>query len=122
MPSKECSKGELCSKDADDDIDLQEKIQLFLEDRSIETVTGIRRMGRDNLVKFVSKLSKRSGINCSIYPDTSGDTILFYHWDGMEEPVSIILADNPRKDILYGQDLCHQVPAVVRYNVMKKKD
>ena len=122
MPSKECSKGELCSKDADDDIDLQEKIQLFLEDRSIETVTGIRRMGRDNLVKFVSKLSKRSGINCSIYPDTSGDSILFYHWDGMEEPVSIILAVNPHKDILYGQDLCHQVPAVVRYNVIKKRN
>ena len=122
MPSKECSRGELCSKDADDDIDLQEKIQLFLEDHSIEAVTGIRRMGRDNLVEFVSKLSKRSGINCSIYPDTSGDTILFYHWDGMEEPVSAILADNLCKDILYGQDLCHQVPAVVRYNVMKKKD
>ena len=122
MPSKEYSKGELCSKDADDDIDLQEKIQLFLENRSIETVTGIRRMGRDNLVEFVSRLSKRSGVICSIYPDTSGDTILFYHWDGMEEPVSAILADNLCKDILYGQDLCHQVPAVVRYNVMKKKD
>ena len=29
-------------------------------------------------------------------------------------------SEDPDKDILYGQDLCHQVPAVVRYNVKKR--
>jgi len=119
MPSKETSKGELCSKDAENDIDLQEKIHLFLSDRSIETVTGIRRMGRDNLVNFVSKLSGQSGKKCSIFPDTDGDIVLFYHWEDMDGPASSILKDDPDKDILYGQDLCHQVPAVVRYNVIR---
>ena len=120
MPSKENSKGELCSRYAEEDIDLQEKIQLFLSDRSIETVTGIRRMGRDNLVNFVCQMGKQSEIDCSIYPDTSGNTILFYHWEEMDQPASAILKSNPEKDILYGQDLCHQVPAVVRYNVKKR--
>ena len=44
---------ELCSRYAEDDEDLQDKIRCFLDDRSIDAVTGIRRMGRDNLVRFV---------------------------------------------------------------------
>jgi hypothetical protein len=105
---------ELCSKYAEDDEDLQDKIRCFLSDRSIETVTGIRRMGRENLVRFVHQMSERS---CSIFPDTSGEIVVFYHWQGMEGPASEILEEDPDKDILYGQDLCHQVPAVVRFNV-----
>ena len=105
---------ELCSKFAVDDEDLQDKIRCFLSDRSIETVTGIRRMGRENLVRFVSEMGEG---DCSIFPDTSGRIVLFYHWQGMEGPVSEILEKDPEKDILFGQDLCHQVPAVVRYNV-----
>jgi hypothetical protein len=120
MPSKETSTGELCAKDAENDIDLQDKIQLFLTDRSIETVTGIRRMGRDNLVEFISKMSLKTRKVCSIYPETEGDIVIFYHWEGMDLPALNILKEYPDKDILYGQDLCHQVPAVVRYNVKKK--
>lgn len=122
MPSKETSNGELCSKDAEDDIDLQEKIRLFLSDRTIGTVTGIRRMGRDNLVDFVAELSRQSGKVCSIYPETNGDVVIFYHWDGMDNHAAAILKEFPDTDILYGQDLCHQVPAVVRYNIREKKD
>ena len=105
---------ELCSKFAVDDEDLQDKIRCFLSDRSIETVTGIRRMGRENLVRFVSEMGEG---DCSIFPDTSGRIVMFYHWQDIEAPASKILEKDPDKDILFGQDLCHQVPAVVRYNV-----
>lgn len=121
MPSKETSSGELCSKYAEDDLDLQDKIQCFLQDRSIGTVTGIRRMGRENLVKFVAEMCAHMGISSSIFPDTSGDVILFDHWEEMEGPSKEILDKNPKADILYGQDLCHQVPAVVRYRVEKEE-
>ncbi|MBQ7978811.1 MAG: hypothetical protein IJ248_03550 [Candidatus Methanomethylophilaceae archaeon] len=109
---------ELCSRYAEDDEDLQDKIRCFLEDRSIDAVTGIRRMGRENLVRFVSEMGSP---DCSIFPDTSGSIVIFYHWLDMDQPAQEILKEDPDKDILYGQDLCHQVPAVVRYNVKKRE-
>ena len=45
-------------------------------------------------------------MDISLYPDISGRTVIFRHWSDIEE------MDD--KDILYGQDLCHQVPAIVR--------
>ena len=109
---------ELCSRYAEDDKDLQDKIRCFLDDRSIDAVTGIRRMGRENLVRFVSEMGSP---DCSIFPDTSGRIVIFYHWLDMDQPAQEILKKDPDKDILYGQDLCHQVPAVVRYNVKKRE-
>lgn len=106
----------LCAKEAEDDTDLQDKIRLFVSDRSIASVTGIRRMGRENLVRFVSGICSEVGISYSIFPDTSGDTIIFYHWEGMDQPARELLDKEPGKDILFGQDLCHQVPAVVRWD------
>ncbi|MBE6524849.1 MAG: hypothetical protein E7Z65_08310 [Thermoplasmata archaeon] len=107
---------ELCAKSADDDTDLQEKIARFLEDRNIDTVTGIRRMGRDNLVDYVASKSNDSGRTCSIFPDiSSNDIIIFRQWHGLEDDMRELRARKPSLDILFGQDLCHQVPAVVRY-------
>ena len=107
---------ELCAKSADDDQDLKEKISRFISDRSIDTVTGIRRMGRDNLVDFLVLMCSSEGFTASVFPDTSSDRIIvFRHWTGMDDEVKRILSEKPDVDILYGQDLCHQVPAVVRY-------
>ena len=112
---------ELCSKSAYDDADLQEKIDRFLSDRSIDTVTGIRRMGRDNLVDFIAERCIASGRTCSIFPDvSSSDVILFRQWSNMDKEMKEIVFQKPGIDILFGQDLCHQVPAIVRYNVKEK--
>ena len=112
---------ELCSKSAYDDSDLQEKIERFLSDRRIDTVTGIRRMGRDNLVDFLKEMSEASGRTCSLYPDTtSSDIIVFRQWYEMDDEMNTLHLQKPDVDILFGQDLCHQVPAIVRYNVLKK--
>jgi len=107
---------ELCAKTVEDDPSFVEKVHHFVKDRSVDAVTGIRRMGRENMVDFVIQVCREEGIRCSLYPDTSGDTVIFYHWEGMEKPAASLIAENPEKDILYGQDLCHQVPAVVRWN------
>jgi len=110
---------ELCAKSPVDDSDLQEKIERFIDDRSIETVTGIRRMGRDNLVDFIAGMCKDRGLSCSIFPETSGRIVIFRHWSDMKGPADELLSSDPELDILFGQDLCHQVPAVVRYNIRK---
>ena len=106
---------ELCAKSADDDLDLQDKIDRFISDKSIDTVTGIRRMGRDNLVEYVAARCNGAGRMCSIYPDLSGDIIIFKQWHGLAEQMRGLREKNSAIDILYGQDLCHQVPAIVRY-------
>jgi len=107
---------ELCAKSADDDVDLQKKIDRFISDRNIETVTGIRRMGRDNLVDYVCGRCNSSGRQCSIFPDISSeDIIIFRQWHGYDEAMKSLRTSRPETDILYGQDLCHQVPAIVRY-------
>jgi hypothetical protein len=107
---------ELCSKYAEDDLDLQEKISRFIRDRSIDTVTGIRRMGKENLVMFAKEMCEREGMASSIYPDVVPDGIvLFSHWPGMEDIMESLISEHPGIDIVYGQDLCHQVPAIVRY-------
>ena len=108
---------ELCAKSADDDLDLQEKIDRFINDRSIDTVTGIRRMGRDNLVDYVCGRCISSGRQCSIFPDISSeDIIIFRQWHGYDKDMRELRSAKPMMDILFGQDLCHQVPAIVRYN------
>ena len=107
---------ELCSKEAENDKDLRDKIRLFVTDRSIGSVTGIRRMGRENLVRFVAGICAEAGIECTIYPDTTGDTVIFYHWERMNARARKILEERGDVDILFGQDLCHQVPAVVRWD------
>ena len=112
---------DLCSKTVDDDPMFVDKVHLFVRDRSIDAVTGIRRMGRENMVRFTAKVCEEEGISCSIYPDDSGDTIIFYHWEGIESIAESIIEKRPDSDILFGQDLCHQVPAVVRWRRKGKR-
>ena len=40
-------------------------------------------------------------------------TLVFMHWKDVDDSV---LASNPDADVLCGQDLCHQVPVVIRLN------
>jgi hypothetical protein len=106
---------ELCSRSTGDDAELRIKLELFLKDRSADAVTGIRRMGRSNLVQLASSMCGEMGISSSLYPDTTGrDIIIFDHWNGMDEVIDDIMCQKPKVDILFGQDLCHQVPAIVR--------
>lgn len=106
---------ELCSKSAENDIDLQSKILCFLNDKNIDAVTGIRRMGRENLVDFLYRMAISHGKSCSIFPDVSGNVVIFYHWGGIDEIIKEEKLED--KDILFGQDLCHQVPAIVRMRI-----
>ncbi len=105
-----------CAYDAEtDDSDLEERVQHFLDHPEDSAVTGIRRMGREEFVRFVVSVGTKSGHDITIYPDTSGKTVMFYHWDGIQSESRGILKDDPKTEIMYGQDLCHQVPAVVRF-------
>jgi len=106
----------LCALGAEDDEVMIEKIRLFIHDGSIDTVTGVRRMGRGNLVNLFLDLCKEEGVEASLYPDVpKKGVVVFSNWI---ENVSSMdsLKNNPDIDIVYGQDLCHQVPAIVRWN------
>jgi hypothetical protein len=98
----------LCGIDADE-TEIESRVLRFLSDRDCDMVTGIRRMGREKFVSYVSEIAKEKGIHITVLS----------HWDGLENEVSKILSEDPGADIAYGQDLCHQVPAVVRY---RKRD
>ena len=109
---------ELCTRSPTDDRELRYKIETFLRDRSRDAVLGTRRMGRNNLVQETAEICGTLELSYSIYPDTSGkDVIIFDEWYEMEDVIKDILRKRSGVDIIYGQDLCHQVPAIAR---MKK--
>jgi len=101
----ECADGDGSSLDT--------RVERFIADGSSSAVTGIRRMGREELVRFVAEKARDIGYSVAIGDDgpPDADIAIAMHWDGLEELVS----RHPDSDILYGQDLCHQVPAVVRF-------
>jgi len=104
---------ELCSKVPYDDEDLIDKVRIFLTDRTVDTVTGIRRMGRTNLVSFATEMCQELGIVSSVYPDIDTKGIVFFdHWS--VDPKKMEELEASGIDVIYGQDLCHQVPALVR--------
>jgi len=106
---------ELCANSAENDAALQDKLSRFLEDKSIDAVTGIRRMGRENLVDFTYRMCVDRGFRASLFPEIPPEGILlFHHWVEMDENLDKLSDDGSRLDIIYGQDLCHQVPAIVR--------
>lgn len=100
----------VCGDDGTDQSDeLHDLILRFLREGGNGMVMGIRRMGRDQMVDFVYDLALSNGIDISIYPDTSGSIVLLRNWidsDGSDIP--------PGKDVVYGQDMCHQYPAIGR--------
>ena len=106
----------LCALGAEDDEVMMEKIRLFIHDRTIDTVTGVRRMGRSNLVNLFLDICKEEGIEASLYPKVpKKGIVVFSNW--IENVASMdSIRDNTDLDVIYGQDLCHQVPAMVRWN------
>lgn len=98
---------DLCSLEGTSAIS-SEKIRDFLSDVSIDALTGPRRMGRENLVQYVMEAASSEGYDVSLFPDVSGKDIIFFN----EQDHIIQLSDDV--EIIFGQDLCHQVPAVVR--------
>ena len=97
---------------AGDGSNLDVRVERFITDRSSSAVTGIRRMGREELVRFVASKAREMGYSVAVGDDEAEDAqiALALHWDCLDDVVS----KHPGADILYGQDLCHQVPAVVR--------
>ena len=107
---------ELCSP-AESDLDaLERKLESFLLDKDAEMVTGLRRMGRENLLDYAVVMCGDIGLDCSVYPDTSSDhMVFFYGWEGMEGIFDGMSSEDPGRQLIFGQELCHQVPALVRY-------
>lgn len=70
------------------------------------------------MVNCLVQIARGEGYRVSVYPeyDSGSDIVVFRHWSGMTNPAKEIRRINPEIDILYGQDLCHQVPAVVRWS------
>lgn len=97
-----------------DDVTLEARVTAFLADRDAEIVAGPRRMGREELVCAVMGIASANGLRCyaSESAPKDADVVAFAHWQGMD--VVSVREMWPEADILFGQDLCHQVPAVVR--------
>lgn len=76
----------------------------FVSDRSIRSVYGPRRMGRESLAASVAEAASEAGISVSFYPDVSGDMVVSI------DPVDPI----PGKDVVFTVDLCHQTVAAMR--------
>ena len=98
-----------------DDASLSERVGRFISDKESQAVTGPRRRGRDQFVDHVVKATCGMGLDAAAFPAIGSDMTAFYSLDEAEAMAKRILADRPGTDIVYGQDLCHQVPAVVRY-------
>ncbi len=103
-----------CSCRDEDPGDLDVRVRAFAFDRSAGSVTGIRRMGRIELVDMVSRILESEGRRVMRIPGTEisdPDVLLFDDWRDIDEE---LISEHPDADVLFGQDLCHQVPAVVR--------
>ena len=89
--------------------DMEGLILKFLMDRESSMLMGVRRMSRECFVDMVFDVACDNGICASMYPDTSGDVVILRNWtdsDGSDVPDG--------KDVVYGQDMCHQYPAIGR--------
>lgn len=93
------------------------RIRAFLENRYTEAITGPRRYGRTEFVGLVASTARGMGLLVSTEQDQSdgAQIIILDHWNDLGS-VRELISRNPQADVMYGQDLCHQVPAVVRMN------
>lgn len=104
------------SSTAEDGRPLDVKVVAFLSDRTVGAVTGPRRMPRSEMVEYVGRVAEVMGLAVSTgrsadRPDP--DILLFDHWRDVDDA---LVSRHPGADVLCGQDLCHQVPAVMRLN------
>lgn len=84
-----------CPVEHGDPETLVPRIKRFLKEENSNMIAGPRRMPRSELVELVASVAEEEGIKATF----------FDHW-ALLEPV-----EGP---VFFGQDLCHQVPAVVR--------
>lgn len=110
-----------CCSAEEDPGTLSQRVSTFVSDRSVGAVTGPRRMPREDFVRFVADAAADAGLKVSVEPDgevRGADVLVFMHWKEVDDAA---VAANPQADVLCGQDLCHQVPAVMRLNRMDKR-
>lgn len=104
-----------CASSPTDEGPLVSRVAFFLSDRSVSTVTGPRRYGRSELVVLVRETAESMGLN--VWGPEGGDgvpdMIILDHWSELDDARETI-SRHPGVDVMCGQDLCHQVPAVVR--------
>ena len=104
-----------CCSAEEDPLTLESRVRAFVTDRSVGAVTGPRRMSREDFVRYVADAARAKGMDVIVEP-SPGDRagmLVFMHWKEVDDR---ILASNPGADVLCGQDLCHQVPVVMRLN------
>lgn len=96
---------------------LEERMDVFLRDRMTDSIMGVRRMGREELVRYACMRAASMGIKASIYPDADEGTelVLFYQRSDMKDASGLPAG----ADIVFGQDMCHQYPALVRTSNLK---
>ncbi len=93
-----------------------DRMDAFIADIAVGTLTGPRRLGRENLVRMFAEYIGTKGLSVMVVPGGSvvdPDVIIFDHWNDIDDS---LLVEHPNADVMYGQDLCHQVPAIVRFN------
>ena len=106
---------ESCPVLTDDATRMADRVEAFLEDRSSDSVLGPRRFGRTPTVEYVVGTARSMGLRVwtDADPVEHPDVIVLDHWSELESRREVV-DSNPDADVLFGQDLCHQVPAVVR--------
>ena len=106
---------ESCPVLTDDATRMADRVEAFLKDRSSESVLGPRRFGRTPMVEYVAGTARSIGLRVwtDADPVEHPDVIVLDHWSELESHREVV-DSNPDADVLFGQDLCHQVPAVVR--------
>ena len=111
---------DFCHEPMRDPAVMDDRVRAFIEDRSTEVITGPRRYGRSELVEFVAGVARTMGLRIydGVASQDSPQLIILDHWSEIKDHRDVIDA-NPDADVMYGQDLCHQVPAVVRFNPVK---
>ena len=110
-----------CCSAEEDPTTLSVRVSTFVSDRSVGAVTGPRRMPREEFVRLVAETATDAGLKVSVEPGPGvmgADVLVFMHWKDVDDEV---VAANPQADVLCGQDLCHQVPAVMRLNRVENR-
>lgn len=103
-----------CAIEEEDPSTFPTRVRTFVSDRGLGALTGPRRMAREDLVRKVAEIASSEGHRVLLVPgdaEEHPDILMFYHWSEIDESV---VSRYPDADVLYGQDLCHQVPAIVR--------
>lgn len=102
-----------CANGTDPSV-VKDRFLRFLTDRETDAVTGIRRMSRQDTVDMTVTIAREAGLEIARPEDADRSTaiIILDHWSELD---GFRFDMFPDADVIYGQDLCHQVPAIVRF-------